>query len=103
MPPPPWQRRTQPMRNPWPQARETERAALQFRLKLPHQLSNQFFVAPVPAPVTFPLRLHQPGLLEDSHVMRNSRLSQLHAGLDIESAKTGFLAQGASASFFERA
>ena len=50
----------------------------------------------------FSLGLYQTRLFQDSHVMRNGRLRQLHTLLDIEGAEPGFLVQRASAFFFER-
>ena len=49
------------------------------------------------------LGLHQTGPFQNSHVMRNSRLRQLHPLLDIGGAEPGFLVERASALFFQRA
>ena len=49
------------------------------------------------------LRFHQAGLFEDSHVMGNGGLRQLHTLLDIGGAEPGFLVEGASAFFLARA
>jgi len=48
------------------------------------------------------LRFHHTCLFQDSHVMRNSRLRQLHALLNIASAESGFLVERASTFFLER-
>jgi hypothetical protein len=43
--------------------------------------------------VTFSLGFDQAGFFQDAHVMRNGRLRQFHALLDIEGAEPSFLVQ----------
>jgi hypothetical protein len=53
--------------------------------------------------MTLSLYFDQIGLLQDSHVMGNGGLRQLHALLDVGGAESGFLADGASSFFLQRA
>ena len=48
------------------------------------------------------LSLYKAGSFQNPHVMRNSRLRQLHPFFDIEGAEPSFLADRASTFFFKR-
>ncbi len=52
--------------------------------------------------MAFPTGFHQPSLFQNTHMMRNRRLCQLHALLDIARTKPGFLVNRASAFFLKR-
>src|SRR5271165_747976 len=53
---------------------------------LRHQ-ANRLLIAPVPAPLTFFCRLHQPRLAQDRHVMRNRWLRKADAFFNVPRAK----------------
>lgn len=65
------------------------------------ELFNRALVALVPSPVPFLLCFHQPGFLEDRHVMRNCWLGQMDPFLDIAGAQADFLAERAGISCLE--
>ena len=54
-----------------------------------HHPANRLLIAPVPPPLPFFGRLHQPCLRQDGHVMRNSRLRKPDAFLNVSRTQTG--------------
>ena len=76
---------------------------LKLSFKLFRHLRDQLLVALIPTPMSLALGLHQASLLEDPHVMGNSRLRELHPLFNVRCAQPGFLPDRASALFFERA
>lgn len=51
------------------------------------------FVTAIPSPMALFLRFHQPGLVQDSHVMRDGGLRDVYPLLDVTGAKARFFSQ----------
>jgi hypothetical protein len=57
--------------------------SLQLPSQRLHHSANRLLIPPVPAPLPFPVRLDQPGLRQYRHVMRNRRLRERYAFLNV--------------------
>jgi hypothetical protein len=64
-----------------------KRQPLQLPPQRLHHCANRLLISPVPAPLPLLGRLHQFGLRQDGHVMRNSRLRKPDACLNIPRAQ----------------
>jgi hypothetical protein len=66
---------------------------LQLSPQCLHNLSNRFFIPPIPAPLALFGRLDQSRFRENPHVMRNRRLREMDAFLNLPATEAGsFLA-----------
>ena len=65
------------------------------------ELSQRPFIPPIPHPKPKLLSLHQSRLGQNRHMMRNGRLGQVNALLDVRSAQAHILANRTSALFLE--
>ena len=57
-----------------------------------HHLANRFLIAAVPAPLAALIRLHEPGLRQNRHVVRDGRLRKMNASFDVSGTQAGFRA-----------
>ena len=69
--------------------------------KIARKLTKSCFIAPIPNPLSLFASLHQPGFLQNAHVMGNRRLGEVHALLHITCAKARLFPDGTSALFFK--
>ena len=63
--------------------------------------TNRRFVPAVPSPLPDLLRLNEPCFLQNSHVVRDGWLRNVHPILQIASAKPGLFVEGTSALYFQ--
>lgn len=73
-----------------------KRLAQSFR-----ELLNRSFVPLVPSPVSFFLRVHEAGFLEDGHMVGDGRLREMNALLDIARAEANLLTERAGIPGFQ--
>jgi len=63
--------------------------------------TDRWFVPAVPSPLANLLRLNEPCLLQNSHVVRDGRLRNVYAILQIASAQPGLFVERTSAFYFQ--